>query len=516
MSKPRPIRWSRRTAVWLFGVVALTFVLASGASYFVGSAITTAVLDGMHYAPGALCEEGPEPYVQYTGSLASAVAEGLPDDAPIDQESIAGVLGDNCYQGQFPIVVDNDGKVLFRPEGIEEFPARWPMPLEQCAQVHVFGTEDEIWRAFHSPLHRPGYHLVLIDVAAWSPLEGPSFGEMLPVPRDVATVFDPRSTLSERTHSAGKLAEIAGFLVAGLTVLIASLLLARLVVRPLVRLSDQATQSVSPENALARPFEAPGLGEVESLTACLNDLRGRVNGLVTDLQSADRRRRAWVAQISHDLRTPMTALRACLDRLESQVSREPVLMHKKSLRDTISTAQLDLDRLLEMAHDLFEIARLEHSGDLALEEVLPAELVRRTVRAIEPIARERAVELEVDLDPAAPALAADGNRLTRALENLLRNAIQHARNKVAVAVERHGDRLLFRVTDDGSGFPQARGLIDLDKAGSVTRPDGSAGLGLMVVQRVARAHGGEAGGQSEPERGSAMWISLPLKAGATT
>lgn len=287
----------------------------------------------------------------------------------------------------------------------------------------------------------------------------------------------------------------------------------------LARLSHSAAEPVEGDD-LPGPFDDSGRDEISVLAGTMNALRERVAERLEDLAREDSRRREWIAQVSHDLRTPLTAQIACLDRADQVVTKiEPAAL-RKELQEVIAVIKMDADRVHTLADDLLEIARLDARDALSLEPVPPGELLRQAVRELEPLAAQRGIRLEARVTLRLPVLQADGRRLLRALENLLRNAIQHARAAVEVVALVSESCVRFEVRDDGEGLPKQPDLLDYlrrlkgeawltELAKRRSRAD-SAGLGLVVAQRVAQAHNGTVGAYNLHSGGAAFWLDIPL------
>jgi two-component system sensor histidine kinase MtrB len=296
--------------------------------------------------------------------------------------------------------------------------------------------------------------------------------------------------------------------------------LAHRVTGRLARLS-RAAEPIEGDD-LPGPFDQQGHDEIAVLAAKMNALRRQVTERLDDLEQEDVRRREWIAQVSHDLRTPLTAQIACLDRAEAVLTKIEPLALRKEMQEVIDVIKMDADRVHTLADDLLEIARLDAGDALSLEPVPPGELARQAVRELEPLAAQRGIRIEVRVTQRLPVLNADGRRLLRALENLLRNAIQHGRSAVEVSAVRSGKCIRFEVRDDGKGLPNQPDLLDylrrlkgdawlteLSKRRS--RAD-SAGLGLVVAQRVAQAHRGTVGAYNLVAGGAAFWLDIPMEA----
>ena len=303
--------------------------------------------------------------------------------------------------------------------------------------------------------------------------------------------------------------------------------LSAFVTRRVRRLARAAAAPLGPEGELPGPFPVSRDDEIGALARSMNGLRDRVSQLLGRLAERDVHRREWVAQVSHDLRTPLTALMACLDRADQALEDGSArgadgatgADGAAELRRTLQTARLDAERVCVLAEDLLEIARLEADDPLDTEPVPPGELLRATVRELEPLAERKGLRLEAEVAAGLPTTLADGRRLVRALENLVRNALDVAAARVVVSVSRDGADLRFAVRDDGPGLPEVDGRLELDALGrrpgqrpahAPARGD-SAGLGLRVTRRVAEAHGGGLGARNEPGGGATVWFTLPVR-----
>lgn len=200
-------------------------------------------------------------------------------------------------------------------------------------------------------------------------------------------------------------------------------------------------------------------------------------------------RREMVAWVSHDLRTPLAGVRAMAEALEDGMAEDP----PRYLARIVS----DVERMSAMLDDLLALSRL-HSGTLklTLERVNLADLVSEGLASARPLATQRGIRLSGSADLAVGALV-DSRELSRALTNLVTNAIRHTPPDGAVTVEAHaeGDAAVISVTDQCGGIPAdhlAR-VFEPGWRGTHARtptPGEGAGLGLAIVQGVTRAHGG--------------------------
>lgn len=275
-------------------------------------------------------------------------------------------------------------------------------------------------------------------------------------------------------------------------------LVSRLAMRRLTALSETARAPIE-NGELPGPFRDRGHDEVAVLAHTLNSMRDRIEELVATLEGRDRQRREWIAQVSHDLRTPLTALQVCLDRLDERLGEEDAI--PVEVGELLRTASADVQRVSSLADDLLEVARLELDDALHREPVLPGEIVQQAVRVLSPLAEAKHIAMATSSEKELPTLNADGRRLLRALENLLINSIQHAESEVTVSAHGDGKAVHFVVEDDGPGLPNG-------SAPERSRAD-SAGIGLQVTERVAVAHDGRLEARNRTTGGARFALVIP-------
>ncbi|MEZ5964199.1 MAG: HAMP domain-containing sensor histidine kinase [Planctomycetota bacterium] len=280
-----------------------------------------------------------------------------------------------------------------------------------------------------------------------------------------------------------------------------------LVTRRLVRLASAAA-AVSPDGELPPPFPVAGHDEVALLGNTLNAMRARIHGLIGDLARRDFERRQWIAHVSHDLRTPLTALHLCLDKAERVLS-SPVA-DDQALRAAVTAARLDVDRLAVLVDDLLALARLDFEECRDLETVPLGQVAREAVEALTPIAEAAGVEVGLSVAADVPDVRGDGRLLRRAVENIVHNAVRHARGRVVVEVDwlQRPGVIGVRVSDDGPGVGDA-GAAAARPAYAAARP--SIGYGLAIAQRVAALHGGDVVGRTHALGGAEFTISVRIE-----
>jgi signal transduction histidine kinase len=251
----------------------------------------------------------------------------------------------------------------------------------------------------------------------------------------------------------------------------------------------QAARSLGDE---ASPFRPPGLplsAEFAALSQELADTSAKLASSRARERALEQSRRQLVAWVSHDLRTPLAGLRAMAEALEDGLAADPPRYHKQM--------RAEAERLAIMVDDLFELSRI-HSGSLQLchDEIALDDLVSDVIASTEALSRERGVRLA---GRAAGQLTvrADPRELSRALTNLLANAIRYTPPGGSVYVEALPEQegALLTVADGCGGIPEQDlpHVFDLAWRGTDARspePGSGAGLGLAIVRGVAEAHQG--------------------------
>ncbi|MFY9888218.1 MAG: HAMP domain-containing sensor histidine kinase [Streptosporangiaceae bacterium] len=267
--------------------------------------------------------------------------------------------------------------------------------------------------------------------------------------------------------------------------------LARWVSRPLRRL-ETAAQSFGDGDLGTRSPDGAGPAEVRSLAANFNLMAARLEALVRGHQ-------ATMADVSHQLRTPLAALRLRLDLL-AQDSDEQAAAE-------LAGAQEEIARLSRLVNGLLAVARAEHAG--TPQVYLPVDQVIRTrVAAWQPAADERGVGLVADLEPVGVRMG-DG-QLEQILDNLIANALDvlPEGGRIRLAAEPAGDRARIIVADNGPGMTAARQRVAFRRFASSN--GGGSGLGLAIVDRLTVSNGGRAALSDTPGGGLTVSIELPL------
>lgn len=217
------------------------------------------------------------------------------------------------------------------------------------------------------------------------------------------------------------------------------------------------------------------------------------------LEAGLERERRSVADASHELRTPLSLLKAELE-LALRRPRSPEELHA-----ALASAAEETDRLVRLAEDLLVLARSDE-GELRLrqEPVDIRELLDTVARRFAAVGRM----IEIDA-PAGLAVTGDRLRLEQALGNLVDNALRYGSGTVRLAARQDDGGVTLSVADEGAGFPAAflPHAFERFRRADVARARGAAGLGLALVQAVARAHGGLATAANLPGGGAVVTLT---------
>jgi len=232
---------------------------------------------------------------------------------------------------------------------------------------------------------------------------------------------------------------------------------------------------------------------------------------LTRLKQLENTRKEFVANVSHELRSPLALIKGCVETLQDGAQADPAAGPR-----FLRMIEKHADRLAYLIEDLLTLSQLD-AGQLRLrlEPVGLGSLVARVMDDLAAPAAGRNVRLRNEV-PAALLARVDGERLEQVLANLLDNAIKYGRAGGEVSVGARpagGETLEVWVRDDGPGIPSAaqarlfERFYRLDKARS--REQGGTGLGLAIVKHIVQAHGGEVRVESEPGRGTAFFFTVP-------
>ncbi len=289
--------------------------------------------------------------------------------------------------------------------------------------------------------------------------------------------------------------------------------LARWLVRPLRRITEGVERLGQGEFGARLSEDEPG--EIGRLAQRVNAMAAEVQTSVETLRRADRMRRELVANVGHDLRTPLAALRGYVDEARRHAAESDGPAAQADL-DVAARQGRHLSRLVD---DLFELSVLESSPEALHTEPVPlGELLHDAAATHRPRLEAAGLTFTLALADGLPLVEADGSRLLRLLDNLLGNARTHTPAGGTVTLRAHAEpgAAVIAVQDTGRGI-DAEALPHLfdrywrGHDARTRRPDGSGtGLGLAIAAQIARLHGGTLTAESAPGAGSTFTLRLPV------
>ncbi|MGW7411178.1 sensor histidine kinase [Streptomyces sp. NPDC054863] len=296
-------------------------------------------------------------------------------------------------------------------------------------------------------------------------------------------------------------------LVVGVTLLlvVTGWVAARLTLRPVEAMRAELADITA--RSLDRRVPVPAIGGV------LHQLARTLNATLDRLQAAADRQARFVADASHELRSPIASLRTSL---ESSLTHPEGVDWPHTVRGTLT----DIERIQHLTDDLLLLTRIDGPVPGVDEEVQVADLASDLVEELRHLRRNRALRVTCTAPADLPLLTGSSLRLERLLRNLLENACRHARTEVEVVLGTDGTRETVRVEvrDDGPGIPPAdrervfERFTRLDD--SRTRADGGAGLGLAIAREIAARQGGSLHVADGDGPGAVLVAELPVVRGA--
>ena len=231
---------------------------------------------------------------------------------------------------------------------------------------------------------------------------------------------------------------------------------------------------------------------------------------LTELRKLETVRRDFIANLSHELRTPIASLKALGETLH-----EGAIEQASVARDFVAKMNAEVDRLAQMVQEMGELSRIE-SGEAPLQKtpVNVAEAVDRAAGRLKAQADRAGLRLETQVAQNLPRVPADEARLEQVLVNLIHNAIKFTPSggRITVSSKAEGGKLVVSVSDTGVGIPEddlPRVFERFYKADRA-RAGGGTGLGLAIAKHVVEAHGGRIWVESVEGRGATFSFSMPL------
>jgi two-component system, OmpR family, sensor kinase len=280
-----------------------------------------------------------------------------------------------------------------------------------------------------------------------------------------------------------------------------------------LRSLEDAARALGEGRTDVRANESGG-DEVSALSTTFNTMAADLQARAAALAESDRARRQLLADVSHELMTPLSAIRGYVETL----GMRELTLDEATRQRYLDIAHQETHKLEAIIGDLLDLARLEGGGDtLDQEEVLADDLFRRVADRHRPILLERRITLSTATVPGTPHIWGDPDRLEQALQNVAANAIRHTPDggRVTLLAAPAGDRVGITVADTGPGIPPEHlphifdRFYKADAARAGTRVPSGSGLGLSIVRAIVVRHGGDIRASNAPEAGAVVTMTLP-------
>jgi signal transduction histidine kinase len=420
-----------------------------------------------------------------------------------------------------PIMVT--GVLVFHLAGVAEDFDETPHAAANLLRADAAHWSDPAWQAAtQAELHAQGADFILIEGgrelyrSTADPLAGDENEERQ---RRVQMLVVPGSEPEQRAYifadaDSGPPERIWLAPVVALATLVVTLVgiawvLGFMVIRPLAATSAAARQIAT--GSLDVSLTSSHVREVEEVSEALAAMSAGLQESVRQQAALEEERRTFIGAVAHDLRTPLFTLRGSLEGIQTGLANTP----EKQAR-YIAIAQEKATALERLISDLFDYTRLEYldlAPDRAPLDLGP--LLLQLGEGFRPVADARAVALAFDLPAVTCIVHGDEHLLTRAIVNLVDNALYFTPEGGRITIGCHSvaDRVEFSVSDNGPGIPED----DLPHIFSPlfrgetsrNRSTGGAGLGLTIARRILRAHGGELSVGNRAEGGAVFTGWLP-------
>lgn len=265
------------------------------------------------------------------------------------------------------------------------------------------------------------------------------------------------------------------------------------------------------EIALTYPEEKTLRFNAIGLPAEAGKMRGIITFYdVTKVKNLENMRREFVANVSHELKTPLTSIHGFIETLLGGALKDTAQSETflKMMRE-------DTERLNRLIHNLLELSRIEsREYSLKTEKLSLKHEVERALSILAPRLEEKKIRVDTQVAEDLPSVLADRDQLKQVLLNLLENAVKfnHEGGKIKVTAAKKGSFVETCVQDTGCGIPKDsvnrvfERFFRVDK--SRTSSSGGTGLGLSIVKHIVEAHGGQVRCESAPNKGASFFFTL--------
>lgn len=325
----------------------------------------------------------------------------------------------------------------------------------------------------------------------------------------VIRVSKPTSSVSSLLHTIEVRIAFSG-LIAGVAAILVSVVLALVLASPVRKISVAATRFGRGD--LRARSHLKGHSDLAELSHSFDTMADRIERTVTELSELDEMKSDFVANVSHELKTPLTAIRGL-----SETLLDGALDDTRVNRAFVIDIASEAERLLVMVNNLLNLARLEAGAlDITAEPLDVGVLVEEIVERLAPVAGKRSTTLSVKVDPGAPRAEADRAMLDQAITNVLDNAIKYSPPGGEVRLSFGPDparvgRLSVVVSDDGPGISDddLEHVFERFYRGRAAGSRPGSGIGLAIARHNLEAQGGDISIDISPGRGTTVTITFP-------
>lgn len=300
---------------------------------------------------------------------------------------------------------------------------------------------------------------------------------------------------------------VAGSLAILIVLAVVAWWVVRLGIRPVKKMTETATQIAAGDLGVRVPELAPGT-ESGELAVALNQMLARIETALDERARSEDRLRRFVADASHELRTPVTSIRGY-----AELYRVGGLADPDELTDAMRRTEQEAARMGRLVNDMLTLARLDEQRPLARRPVDLSELVRDAAADARAAAPARAITVDAE---APNIVIGDDDHLRQVVANVVGNALVHTDGPVHLRSHHDAGRAVVEVSDEGDGIPPemvehvTERFVRADPSRS--RQRGGSGLGLAIVDAAVSAHGGTVEIRSTPGAGTTVRLDLPAAA----
>jgi signal transduction histidine kinase len=483
-----------RSLYWRIGIGFVVFLIAvlalqAGAMFW--------LISRMDVAPGP-------PPPELTRLVARDLGEALAENPKLDIQQFLR----QAFDGRVQLVaIFKDGRVVASHDAMP--PTQFVVDMRAWLALDPAERAERGGRGFGPRPMRPNRPMPGPDARFPAPpprrfgpagvvfVNGEEQGVVMAIPRSAFRQLGPTMT-------------VVGVVLVAVATTVAAMLIFSPVRRRLHSL-EEAAKKVGAGDLSARAREDGG-DEVAALARSFNQMTQDLHARAEQLQAADRTRRLLLADVSHELMTPLTGMRGYLETLS---------LHAQSLDPETRERYLSIvrDETLRVEHivgDLLDLARLESGGGTFDAQDVPVEdLFGRVLARHGHEAEQKGVLLAADVEPGAEIVTGDPMRLEQAFQNLAANALRHTPRggRVALKATLHDGRVVVTVSDTGSGIAPEHLPHVFDRfykvdPSRVAQSSGS-GLGLSIVKAIFERHGARVSVTSSSAQGTTFTIVFP-------